>query len=207
MGTPHLDLSGRTFGRLTVQHYAGDGFWQCVCECGNGYRVKTERLKNGHTRSCGCLHRDTVRPHGGSGTKVHGVWLQMRWRCNSPACPSYHNYGGRGIKVCDRWDKFENFLADMGPRPEGAWLDRTDNDGPYSPENCQWVSPKSNQNNKRTNVLMEFNGKTQTATEWSEELGISYWTLLNRLRRGWSHAKALGEPIRAEFRNKGDKRS
>ncbi len=195
MGTFHSDLTGKQFSRLTVLSYANYGRWNCKCECGSETIVRTERLHNGHTRSCGCLHRDSRFKHGQSKTKLHSVWISMRSRCNNLNDQAYHNYGGRGIRCCERWNDFALFIQDMGERPEGLQLDRIDNNGPYSPENCRWALQKRNLNNKRTNRPVTLGDRTQNLAQWAEELGMHNATLTNRLNRGWTVERALTEPV------------
>lgn len=127
--------------------------------------------------------------HGMYRTKVYKTWQQMRQRCENPKDTSYHRYGGRGIKVCDRWQEFENFLLDMDEPPVGASIDRIDNDGDYTPENCRWATVQEQQNNIRTNRLFTHEGKTQTLAQWSRELGIPYHVLKYRLDHGWQPPK------------------
>lgn len=119
------------------------------------------------------------------------VWKAMRMRCTNPENISYPNYGGRGIVVCERWHSFENFLADMGERPPGMQIDRIDNDGPYSPDNCRWVDRKTQCRNKSTNTLVTWNGRTQTISAWCEETGAEERTVSNRLKRGYSPERAF----------------
>ena len=117
-------------------------------------------------------------------TGIYWVWANMRSRCSNPNKPEYINYGGRGIKVCERWGDFDNFVADMGDRPfKGAQLDRRDNDGDYCLSNCRWVTPKDNLRNKRDNVNLTYDGKTQCLTAWAEEMGIHHKTLSSRIFR------------------------
>ena len=131
--------------------------------------------------------------HGLSGTKAYKVWKSMRDRCLCPTHHAWPRYGGRGIAICPEWDDFMRFYADMGDPPPGLSLERRDNDGPYSAVNCKWATRKAQQNNLRTNVLWTFAGKTQTLQQWSEEFGIKYKTLWDRVfRRGWSVERALG---------------
>ncbi len=119
-------------------------------------------------------------------------------RCTRPNSRAYANYGGRGIRVCDRWLTFENFIADMVQRPVGHSLDRIDNDGPYSPENCRWATDIEQHRNRRDNRLETFRGQTKTLAEWAEEFGIRYATLHSRItKQGWSFERALTEPVRA----------
>jgi hypothetical protein len=131
-----------------------------------------------------------------SGSHIHKVWIAMRDRCNNPNNPSFHNYGGRGIKVCERWESFENFLADMGDRPAAFEIDREDNDGDYEPSNCRWLSRQRNLNNKRSNRLLELNGQTHTIAEWSTITGLSWLTIRQRLRYGWNVERTLTEPVK-----------
>lgn len=120
----------------------------------------------------------------------------MKGRCLNPSYGNYANYGGRGIKVCDRWlESFENFLADMGEAPRGTSIDRIDNDGHYTPENCRWATDSEQQNNKRDTVLLTANGKTQTINEWAKETGLDVALIRNRIKRhGWSVEKAINTP-------------
>ena len=198
-----IDLTGMRFGRLVVlsldaKRAAGGGSkWLCRCDCGIEKIVTGQALNHGKTRSCGCfgLERFTQRvtTHGRSKEKLseHGIWALMRRRCNNPKDKRYADYGGRGITVCARWDSFENFLADMGPMPDGTSLERRNNDLGYSPDNCKWATRKEQQRNRRTNRLVTFRGETKTIVEWSELLGIAENAIRTRLDRGWSVDDAL----------------
>jgi hypothetical protein len=115
-------------------------------------------------------------------------------RCTNPNFKRYQDYGGRGIKVCDRWMDFANFYADMGDAPPGMSIDRIDNDGDYTPENCRWATTKQQCNNKRNNRILTLNGVSLTATQWCERIGLSQQTLASRLRAGWPVERALTEP-------------
>lgn len=120
--------------------------------------------------------------HGLYKSRTYRIWASMKQRCNDPDEP---RYGGRGITVCDRWQKFENFYADMGEAPEGMSIDREDNDLGYNPDNCRWATPVEQQNNMRSNRLFTHEGKTQTLAEWAREIGLAYHVLKYRLNKGW----------------------
>lgn len=117
--------------------------------------------------------------------RTRSTWSAMHERCSDPTNPNYHRYGGRGITVCERWARFSNFVTDMGYRPVGYVIDRTDNDGNYEPGNCRWVTPKESSRNTSTRIFIEHNGRRLTVQEWSELLGISTKTIMFRLRQGY----------------------
>ncbi len=161
-----VKLEGVRFGRLTVLYKSdlitsgrGKNHWVCACDCGNTTTCSTSHLKGGDSKSCGCLNIDSIRArstvHGHARpkqvTKTFFAWQNMLRRCYDNNNAKYHRYGGRGIIVCDRWRKFENFLADMGEKPDGLSLDRINNDGNYEPKNCRWTTQKVQQNNRSNN--------------------------------------------------------
>lgn len=156
-----IDITGRRFGRLVVTKRVflkkKVTHWECSCDCGNKITVWATSLMSGNTKSCGCYRneqsRDRAKTHGRYGTKTYGSWVSMKRRCLEKSHNRYHVYGGRGIKICDRWLKFENFYADMGKKPEGMQLDRIDNNGNYEPSNCRWVSLIDNIRNKPSTRL------------------------------------------------------
>lgn len=141
------------------------------------------------------------------GERIHGLakrgeqhplfktWVEMRYRCEKPHKDNYKHYGGRGIKVCERWQNFANFVADMGERPEGATLDRIDHDGNYSPENCRWASAIQQMNNMRTNRLLTIDGEQMTMADAARKWGLSTGTVWNRLKLGWTESDAVKRPL------------
>jgi hypothetical protein len=136
-----------------------------------------------------------VKTHGHSRyenhSKTYKVWAGMKKRCSTPSMTAYKYYGGRGISVCERWNSFDNFLADMGETPEGMSLDRIDSDGNYEPLNCRWASPKAQARNRRNAVRVTAFGETLTLPEWVEKTGLSYRTIYGRLRVGTDPELAL----------------
>ncbi len=136
---------------------------------------------------------DLCIKHGCYKTKTYRSWQAMKMRCYNENHKAYKNYGGRGIKVCDRWLKFENFLADMGERPEGKTLERIDGDKNYEPSNCKWSDRFEQNNNTSRNSFLTYLGQTKTKAQWAKEYGVKYNNFLHRLRRGWSIERALNE--------------
>ncbi|MBW4525041.1 MAG: hypothetical protein KME18_07570 [Phormidium tanganyikae FI6-MK23] len=195
-----LDLTGQTFGRLTVLSKAGTDkdsktIWECLCECGQTKLVITNRLRRGITQSCGCLYNDVHTKHSRSHSPLYRVWSQMKGRCTNPKHPKYASYGGRGITVCDRWLDFNNFQQDMGERPSPQHsLDRKDNDKGYCPENCRWATSAEQANNKRTNRFLTYQNKTLTLKQWSDHSGLSKAKIRQRLERGWDIERTLTTP-------------
>ncbi len=197
-----IDMEGQRFGRYLVIGYAGktkkDRYWICRCDCGQTRKVKAGNIVRGTSRSCGCLSRETtgsrVRTHGATKTAEFNIWSKMIARCTNSNNPAWINYGGRGIKVCERWmNSFSDFLADVGPRPSPKHsIDRfPDNDGNYEPGNVRWATQIEQNRNRRSNHFLTFNGITATLTEWSERTGIRKDTLRRRIAYGWSAEKAL----------------
>lgn len=127
---------------------------------------------------------------------TYAVWKGMRLRCSNPNVQHYARYGGRGIRVCERWDAYENFLSDMGPRPEGFELDRIENDGNYEPANCRWVSVKENCRNRSSNRLLTYNGQTHCLAEWVEITGLPRHVLKDRIEAGWEMRLVFETPCR-----------
>lgn len=207
-----MDLTGKIYGRLTVVSFSRKGNkynWNCICSCGSTTTVQSGNLKNGHTKSCGCLNREVLITHGESidnkTTKEYRAFRHILERCYKATHESYANYGGRGIKVCDRWrNSFENFLTDMGRAPSSKHsIDRKENDGNYEPGNCRWATKKEQQNNTRSCKMLSYKGKTQTLSNWCSELNLRYSTIRSRIYEyGWTLDEALQIKITKQQRVK-----
>lgn len=209
MAIRYEDLTGKRFGKLTVlgRNYEktnGKRNWDCVCDCGNLRVVSTGLLNNGSVRKCSlCCKkaqsenaiRVSKNKHGMVNSKLWKIWYGMRARCRNPKINGYKNYGGRGIKVCEEWDKsFVSFMewANKNGYKEGLSIDRIDPNGNYEPSNCRWVTRLEQANNKRTSFFVSYNGETHTISEWSRITGINQNTLQSRIKRyGWSVERAI----------------
>lgn len=221
-----IDRIGEVIGRLTIIDIAPDRFdkrgkprqyWVCRCECGAVKEIRNDGLNGKRTMSCGCLQRDRASQinrgrtdgfkYGDSRERIHNIWYLIKFRCEDPASPSFHNYGGRGIRMCEEWSdgitgyfKFKEWSLNNGYR-EGLSIDRINNNGDYSPENCRWVDTYTQGNNKRNNVLIEYGGRTQTLSQWARELGVPTKNLHNRIRvLGWDIERAFTQPYRKSNR-------
>ena len=204
-----LNLTGKRFGKLVVIKTAGKTkngayLWQCKCDCGNEIIANVGNLKNGHTKSCGCLRVDRCKTnftkHGLEHTRLYGIWSDMRLRCYDEKNIAYHRYGGRGITICDEWKNdvkaFYDWATANGYK-DSLTIDRIDNDGNYCPENCRWATVKEQASNRRSNILVTHNGKTQTMKEWANEVGIPYKVVWARVQKlGWSAERALTDPVK-----------
>lgn len=208
-----IDITNQTFFWLTAIRGEWDkrkkkSMWECLCICGNSTKVSLWDLKNGTTKSCGCYNSIYHTKHGyrkgGAQPTEYKIWANMKDRCNNPNCGSYVDYGGRGIKVCQRWDdSFENFLADVGFRPsKNHSLDRyPDNNGDYEPGNVRWATVPQQQRNRRNNAIITYNGKSLCVKEWSEITGITVDTINYRREMNWEIDKMLTTPMR-NFKNR-----
>lgn len=199
-----IDLTGKRFGRLMVIKRVGtrhrECLWECKCDCGKSIDTISSNLRTGHTKSCGCLvmerTKETNTKHGLYGTRIHGIYTNMKTRCYNPKYYLFHRYGGRGISVCDEWlgenglKNFYNWSMNNG-YSEHMSIDRIDNDKGYRPDNCRWVSMKQQQNNRTNNRIITVNGEAHTMREWSEIRKINYATIQRRLASGWSEERAV----------------
>lgn len=187
-------LVGRRFGRLTIEsvlRYDGKGARViCRCDCGAIVNIPLNSLKRRNVKSCGCLNRERLVDrntiHNGTGTRLFRIWTGLRQRCHNPRSKVYKDYGGRGITVWPGWETFipfRDWALDNGYRHD-LTLDRLDNDGPYSPENCQWITVAQQNLNKRNNVLVEYDGQLIPIAEASRLSGINRQTISDRLKRG-----------------------
>lgn len=200
------EVIGQRFGRWTVLGVAPDStpakqLLHVRCDCGaEKTTVLLANLLRGLSRSCGCYQRDrageSTRTHGKSRTREHRIWCGMISRCTLVTNVKYPRYGGRGIKVCERWRRsFADFLADVGPAPSPRHsLDRIDNDGNYEPGNCRWATAVEQGMNTGKNVVLEIRGEKLCVTEWARRYGIAMTTVWNRLRRGWPPEVAVTTP-------------
>ena len=188
--------AGDKYNRLTAVRFDhrnkhGSQYWLFKCDCENEKIIRVSSVKNNSAKSCGCLHKEIKTTHGMSHSNEYHSWASMKQRCLNKKNSHYKNWGGRGIKICKRWMKFENFYKDMGERLEGTTLDRIDNNKGYLKENCRWATAKEQLSNTRRNHLLTYNGRTMTVTQWASQIGISRMTLHKRVKKGWSIKRAL----------------
>ena len=202
------DLTGKQYGYLTVLEFAGtknrNAIWKCRCKCGKETIVDGCKIKSGRTKSCGCLISETTTlrsyKHGGTHTRLYGIFSAMLNRCKNPNNNNFKDYGGRGIKVCQEWDDSSAFplfreWAMAHGYNDTLSIDRIDNDKGYSPDNCRWVTAKIQSNNKRNNVIITYGGETKTITQWAKETGILRDTLQYRIEAGWPIEAILTKPV------------
>lgn len=213
-----IDLTGQRFGKLIVIEYAGTremnsgvkAYWKCKCDCGKEKVVSTCNLRSGATKTCGdpshyrgrkCpkSHTENYGTHRLSNHRLYNIWCAMKQRCYDKNFGKYHSHGARGIKVCDEWRgdfmAFYNWAINNGYQDDLS-IDRIDNDGDYSPENCRWADAKTQSNNTRTNVFVEYSGEKHTIAEWSRIKNLPYGALRRRIvDAGWPIEDALTIPV------------
>lgn len=197
---PRHELSGSRFGKWVVLSYAGpspnkakSAMWSCICDCGTESIVFGFALRNGSSTSCGCSVSERNRAYkakqniaGQSRHRLYNTWGHMRDRCLNPSSDSWHNYGGRGIKICPEWESplaFIEWAQSAGYRP-GLTLDRIDNDLGYSSDNCRWATAKEQHENKRTNLLIKIDGEVKCFKSWADHFGVNHSTAKARFRKG-----------------------
>lgn len=208
-------MSGTRFGRLVVEEFAfrkifpsgqSRAHYKCKCDCGGTTITTLNNLRKGNTKSCGCLAKEIlvsrVSTHGftkGGNSRIYNIWNSMNMRCYNKNVKNYSNYGGRGIRVCDRWrgkGGVKRFVEDMGIPEKGLSIERKDLNGNYSPENCIWADRITQCNNRRSNKFVTLNGIRMTRAQAEREMGFKAMTITNRLRYGWSEHNAVHTPIR-----------
>lgn len=201
---PLFDFTETKVNMLNVKervYINGSPYWHCICDCGKEIYVRHTRLTHGQ-KSCGChatkmlVTRNTK--HNKRRTKIYTVWRNMRVRCNNPNHKSYLDYGGRGIKVCEEWNDvnngFQSFYewALSNGYSDNLTIDRIDNNGNYEPNNCRWATAKQQCNNRRNNVLLNYNGEEHSVSEWADIIGVKPTTIYCRLNKEWSVGEILG---------------
>lgn len=216
MKTKYKDLTGKQFGRWTViglsPKEGRKTYWTCQCECGNVKDIRSDILQSGQSKSCGCLKSEVSaanvsknHTHKQSGTRIYRIWQGIKRRCENVNEPCYYRYGGRGIKVCDEWNKdfiaFYEWAMSNGYADDLS-IDRIDNNGNYCPENCRWSTNKEQCNNRRTNVLYKIGNATKTLMQWCEIFEVDYQDVRARFHRGVNSTDELFHPVRSQYRGK-----
>ena len=194
--TKIIDITGQKFNKLTVIGIASRNplYWRCKCECGNEINVRTSNLKRGLVKSCGCIHHRGNPIHNYSNTRLYRIRAKMIRRCFVKEDPAYPNYGGRGISMCADWkNSVSSFVewALANGYSDSLTIDRIDNDGDYTPENCRWVDSKTQSNNRRSNINITIGGETKTLNEWCEQTGVPSKRAYARVKAGWDLAEAV----------------
>lgn len=197
-----LNLTGKRFGRWTAMKCLGSKnkqrIWLCRCDCGNRKQLPAKVLNAGMSKSCGCLNLDSIiersTKHGhhrrGQTTKEYRAWCNMKQRCLNPNNTRYSRYGS--IIICEEWkNDFQKFLADMGPCPPKWSLERRDNEGPYSVQNCVWASDATQRRNQRRTHLLKINSEIKCVNDWAKISGTDHRTILARLKKGWNAQYAV----------------
>lgn len=204
---------GMKFGKLTVREIVVNGNtnqrkYLCDCECGGTKITSEDNLRRGHCRSCGCLYKG----HGGSkkknifmgsDSKLYRTWSGIKSRCFDQNSHNYHNYGGRGITMCDEWkndyNTFKKWALHNGyneSRGRDCSIDRIDTNGNYEPSNCRWATAKEQANNTRRNTIVEYDGKRMSLSQWADYLKMDYSSFMSRWVRGWTMEKIVNTPVR-----------
>lgn len=190
----------RKYGKLTILEEVESKIYnyckvrkvRCLCDCGSICIVSFHSVIKGISKSCGCLHKETVTKHGKSNSRSYKIWAGMIDRCENPSNDRFYRYGKLGVSK--RWHDFNKFYSDMGDPPDGMSLDRINNNKGYSKENCRWATGKDQQRNRKSNRIVKFKGKTQCIAAWADELNMSWILLYSRIKRGWSIERAFYQP-------------
>lgn len=211
-----IDLTNQKFGRLTVLHFfeikKGTTYWLCRCNCGKEKIVNGSHLRRGNIKSCGCLQREVSSKNAKQrqfvpNKRLYGIWKGMKERCYNQESISYYNYGKRGIKVCDEWKNnfmsFYNWAIANGYR-EDLTIDRINIDKNYEPNNCRWITWKEQCNNKRNNIIIEYNGEKNTVAYFIKKYNLGEFAIYKRLKSGWDVKKAIETPIKKRISNTGE---
>ncbi len=184
-----VPMVGRRFSRLVVleeipeRNIRGHIVYKCQCDCGSTKEILGASLRSGATTSCGCALANAIIKHGMDGTPTYRTWIMMRSRCSNAKDFNYERYGGRGIRVCDRWSDFQTFLKDMGTKPHGMSIDRIDVNGNYEPSNCRWATAKTQANNRRNNIRVKIGDKIFGVEQFAEIIGLTQSGARKRVRR------------------------
>lgn len=181
----------------------GRTMYYCLCHCGNLFKTSQSHLYDGHTTSCGCIHKINASilftTHGKTGTRLRGIWNNMKTRCYNKHYYQYKDWGGRGVEICNEWlNDFQTFYewAINNGYKENLSIDRIDVNGNYEPNNCRWVDTKTQANNKRNNVKITYNGMTKTISEWADYLGVNRNAFSSRVKRKWDIDRVFNQPYR-----------
>ena len=206
-----LNLIGQKFGRLTVIKFSHlnkwkTNYWICKCKCNKIVIISSSNLKSGYTKSCGCFRIEKMTKHGFCRTRFYTIWQGIKKRCFNPNSKRFSDYGGRGIIVCQRWLKFENFCDDMYKSykehcnkysEKNTTIDRfPNNNGNYKLNNCRWATRKEQAINMRTNQFLTYKKQTLTISQWEQKLNFGKSIIRGRIKSGWSISKALTTPVK-----------
>lgn len=196
-----ISILGQKSHKLLVikeipESYKRELYCICKCDCGNEVKLRSSAIRYGLTKSCGCIKKDVKSNyiHGLSKTRMFRIWQKIKLRCENPNVREYKHYGGRGIKICKRWNKYLNFYEDMKDTyADNLTIDRINNDGHYCKKNCRWTDWITQSNNKRTSVFIRLNGVTKNQKTWSQELGIAESTIRGRIKSGYKPKDILSK--------------
>ena len=204
-----IDLTGQRFGRLVVvsratsQRKDRNTFWTCICDCGKEKIIEAPSLKKGRSKSCGCLQKEIVTKrqtkHGlqKANNRLYGIWSGIKQRCTNPKRNVFRHYGGKGIVICQEWQKFPAFYswAISNGYADNLTIDRIDNNGNYEPSNCRWIPDSAQHRNQTNNKFITVNGKAMLLCDWAKIYGIKASVILNRIRSGWTEEEAVITPL------------